>query len=156
MVNPKALHMETFYDHKVYSMWYELVTTWSTPRGLYFMPHGVLHMVYMELTWIFFQIQKSPKHPREGGSSKLWTFSTICDIFLWLPLVSISLMSGIDLMGGGSAFFKNISNVLWGMSALIGTLPRFFSFLFIDASPNGSLLKSKIWISDSHICFVSI
>ena len=28
----------------------------------------------------FSQIQNSPHYPRGGGSRKLWTFSTICDI----------------------------------------------------------------------------
>ena len=31
-----------------YFMWYEIVTTWSTPLGLYFTPYGVLHMVKLE------------------------------------------------------------------------------------------------------------
>ena len=30
---------------------------------------------------IFSQIQNSPHYPRGGGSRKLWTFSTICEIF---------------------------------------------------------------------------
>ena len=35
-------------DHMEYSKWHEIVTTWSTPWGLFFMPNGVLHMANLE------------------------------------------------------------------------------------------------------------
>ena len=50
-VNPKALHMTLKNYHMEYSIWLEIVTTWSTPWGLYFLPHGVLHMENLELTF---------------------------------------------------------------------------------------------------------
>ena len=45
---PKVLHMAPKNDQMEYSMWHEIVTTWSTPWGLFFMPHGVLHMANLE------------------------------------------------------------------------------------------------------------
>ena len=32
-MNLKALHMAPKNDHMEYSMWYDIVTTWSTPYG---------------------------------------------------------------------------------------------------------------------------
>ena len=32
-------------------MCHEIMSTWSTPWGLYFMPHRVLHLVNLELTF---------------------------------------------------------------------------------------------------------
>ena len=48
VVIPKVLHMAPKYDQIEYSMWHEIVTTWSTPWGLFFMQHRVLHMANLE------------------------------------------------------------------------------------------------------------
>ena len=43
-MNPKVLHMAPKNDHMEYSMWHEIVTTWSTPYDIKKQPYGVLHV----------------------------------------------------------------------------------------------------------------
>ena len=92
------------YNSPHVSVWYVLGTVLARVRGGTTMS-------------IFSQIQKSPNYPRgEGGSRKLWTFSTIWDIFFYCSPNSVDMIMKSSNSGRNLLIFSvspNIEQQAW-------------------------------------------